>query len=1000
MTDLTVALRLLADTAGAEGGLKKLAASLREMGAEQRRAGAEGDAAADRTADAWVQAAARIEAAATAAPDAMGQNAQAASGQMGNLVAQFNDIAMMLQAGQNPLQLAMQQGMQISQVIGPMGAAGAVRALGSAFLGMLSPINLVTIGGIAAGAALIQWLTSGTEKTLTLDEAMDDLEEAVAAYDKTAKSAAASTAEMRAQFGNGAEDARALLREIAAMEGKQAARALTTSFQTLDAGLGVSLREEAARGQRSAMGDSDWLNGLSAAQREQVRLRAELAQAFADMQDAMGIDDEGQRLIALADAAQRVKAAYEGGAEAAGGLTDENEAQLDTINRMVAAALRLKEVRDAEARAAALRAAQPNIDYGKSRAEGDRIMQESAGLGADLAREGRMSALIAQHGRDSLQVAVARVAAERELFRVKIESLNLGETETRQRMMQWEALKGIPALERDRQATAKALLADLQQQVTVQQAVGTYGEDSAEAARARTDAERAAFAALVDSLVPAGDLRDQLMAAWEQAEGLARTDMASGIAAARAEARAMADEIMRALGAAQALSAQGVTGLRESELRVKFAKDPVALAGALARDRMVAAQGVRRQGVEGGELAALDAEVNAYARNMEQIARNNEAQRAALAKGGGKGAGGRAGAGALTGLTGEAQKLLAELGIAQATVAEKVRAGLQSVAEGETEMANAKARTADRLANLIARLEALGPAGQAAAEQARAALQGLGSEAESVGAQVRASFIDSFEDNFARSLATGRDAMSAFADHVKMELARAFTQKFVTPLVSPLINGLMGLFGGLFPSAQGNVFQAGRAVPFAKGGVPDLAAHRDTVVHQPTVFPMAGGQAGVMGEAGPEAILPLLAGMAGLGVRALRPDGTADILPLRRAPGGALGVALPEAPDVGAVLRRPTFFASGGVVGRLSEAPRMGEAVGGIGASRPPAQIIINNNHPTAKVEATERQGSDGMSMDIVIEQIEGTLADRARRGVGSLSGVLGADFGLSRQGR
>jgi hypothetical protein len=47
-----------------------------------------------------------------------------------------------------------------------------------------------------------------------------------------------------------------------------------------------------------------------------------------------------------------------------------------------------------------------------------------------------------------------------------------------------------------------------------------------------------------------------------------------------------------------------------------------------------------------------------------------------------------------------------------------------------------------------------------------------------------------------------------------------------------------------------------------------------------------------------------------------------------------------------------------------------------------------------------ETPGSDGMSMDIVIEQIEGALADRARRGVGALSGVLGAEFGLSRQGR
>lgn len=57
-------------------------------------------------------------------------------------------------------------------------------------------------------------------------------------------------------------------------------------------------------------------------------------------------------------------------------------------------------------------------------------------------------------------------------------------------------------------------------------------------------------------------------------------------------------------------------------------------------------------------------------------------------------------------------------------------------------------------------------------------------------------------------------------------------------------------------SANGNVFSNGRLVPFASGGV----------VNSPTVFPMANGM-GLMGEAGPEAILPLSRGPNGkLGV--------------------------------------------------------------------------------------------------------------------------------------
>jgi hypothetical protein len=60
------------------------------------------------------------------------------------------------------------------------------------------------------------------------------------------------------------------------------------------------------------------------------------------------------------------------------------------------------------------------------------------------------------------------------------------------------------------------------------------------------------------------------------------------------------------------------------------------------------------------------------------------------------------------------------------------------------------------------------------------------------------------------------------------------------------ISGGGGLLGGLFGFADGGAFSHGNLIPFAKGGV----------VHRPTVFPMATG-AGLMGEAGPEAVMPL-----------------------------------------------------------------------------------------------------------------------------------------------
>ncbi|MCM0018432.1 MAG: hypothetical protein NBV67_00395 [Tagaea sp.] len=86
-------------------------------------------------------------------------------------------------------------------------------------------------------------------------------------------------------------------------------------------------------------------------------------------------------------------------------------------------------------------------------------------------------------------------------------------------------------------------------------------------------------------------------------------------------------------------------------------------------------------------------------------------------------------------------------------------------------------------------------------------------------------------------------------------------KKIVSPIVDGATSALDGIFGSLFGgAADGAAFDNGRVIPFARGGV----------VERSTLFPMRGGM-GVMGEAGPEAILPLkrLGGGSGpLGVRA------------------------------------------------------------------------------------------------------------------------------------
>ena len=96
------------------------------------------------------------------------------------------------------------------------------------------------------------------------------------------------------------------------------------------------------------------------------------------------------------------------------------------------------------------------------------------------------------------------------------------------------------------------------------------------------------------------------------------------------------------------------------------------------------------------------------------------------------------------------------------------------------------------------------------------------------------------------------------------DLASSVAGKALNAAISPVTNALSGgltsLFSGLGSAvfADGAAFSSGRVRAFAQGGV----------VSGPTAFPMRGAT-GLMGEAGPEAILPLTRGADGrLGVAA------------------------------------------------------------------------------------------------------------------------------------
>ena len=159
------------------------------------------------------------------------------------------------------------------------------------------------------------------------------------------------------------------------------------------------------------------------------------------------------------------------------------------------------------------------------------------------------------------------------------------------------------------------------------------------------------------------------------------------------------------------------------------------------------------------------------------------------------------------------------------------------------------------------------------------ALRNYGNEATDVWKGVASTVSNAFknmEDALVEFVRTGKFSFSNLVDSILTDLARIAVRQSITgPLASGLAGALSGSGGegGLADlmgssgmgslefsmSKNGNIFNNGRLVAFATGGL---------IVNRPTWFPMANGGVGLMGEAGPEAVMPLTRGADGkLGVK-------------------------------------------------------------------------------------------------------------------------------------
>jgi lambda family phage tail tape measure protein len=150
----------------------------------------------------------------------------------------------------------------------------------------------------------------------------------------------------------------------------------------------------------------------------------------------------------------------------------------------------------------------------------------------------------------------------------------------------------------------------------------------------------------------------------------------------------------------------------------------------------------------------------------------------------------------------------------------------------------------------------------------------------------------SMEDAVVNFAMTGKLSFADFTKSILADMARIATRQASSALLSSLVGAATSYFTGggggnglaagsagatssnlgassagysstYFPQALGGAWSSGVQM-FANGG-----AFTNNIVSTPTAFGMAGGRAGVMGEAGPEAIMPLTRTSSGkLGVLA------------------------------------------------------------------------------------------------------------------------------------
>jgi lambda family phage tail tape measure protein len=366
--------------------------------------------------------------------------------------------------------------------------------------------------------------------------------------------------------------------------------------------------------------------------------------------------------------------------------------------------------------------------------------------------------------------------------------------------------------------TFSAALADLQNALTLDDKIAAFDRVKALFIEITGGTENLTQ----EQRVLAQSMIDSALASLDLADGTAGA--ADNISIAATNAASLADELSRAFGNAVSLSQQSLTARTQAEIKLRYKEDPIGGARALAESRFTS--------TGAGALLNAPTGVAGFTQGLKDTYVENEVAAA------------------------EAAMALSEFNA-------QLKGGASSAKDITSEVKryyDATRTEAEKYGIALDDLNRLHASGAMDADLYARALDDLNQKFDPL-AQLVQGVADTVENELNAAFASVingtadlGDALLSFASNVLAKVAQdLFAQQFSAPISA----GLSGILGGL-TGRGGGTGSMGLPMPFAKGGV----------VSGPTIFPFANGT-GLMGEAGPEAIMPLSRGADGrLGVAA------------------------------------------------------------------------------------------------------------------------------------